>query len=285
MKIARIDSGGTGMFVFGTSSEIGWVSAEVLGLHLRCLGEVVEHLPVIRERIASSEADHDDTVRLLAPVVRPGKILAVGLNYLQHIEEVGKPKPDVPMIFAKYPSAVTGPTAVIELDRDNTAELDYECELAVVIGAPARRVSADRALEHVLGYCVANDVSARDIQRREPQISRSKGLDTFCPIGPWITTADEVRDPHKLRIGTTVNGETRQDSSTEDMLFDVPFLVSYLSQTTTLHPGDVILTGTPSGVGSGMKPPTFLQEDDVVRCAIEGLGQLENRVVAPSAAR
>ena len=223
--------------------------------------------------------------RLTAPVQRPGKILAVGLNYLGHIAEVGKPRPELPMIFAKYSSAVTGPTDPIELDPTVTAELDYETELAVVIGRPARRVDEDRALEHVLGYCVADDVSARDLQRSETQVSRSKGQDTFCPLGPWITTADAVGDPHNLRIRTTVNGATRQDSTTSDLLFGVAFLVAHLSRTMTLETGDVILTGTPSGVGSGMRPPTYLSEGDVVHSEIEGLGSLENTVAVPAVAR
>jgi 2-keto-4-pentenoate hydratase/2-oxohepta-3-ene-1,7-dioic acid hydratase in catechol pathway len=285
MRIARIDNSGRAELAFAQDGQSGWVTAGVLGLDLRTLDDVVDRLSDIRERVRRTEPDRDDRVRLLAPVDRPGKILAVGLNYLKHIEEVGKAKPSVPMIFAKYPSAVTGPYDVIELNPDVTAEVDYECELAVVIGAPARRVDAERALDHVLGYCVANDVSARDMQRGEPQISRSKSLDTFCPIGPWITTADDVADPHRLDIQTTVNAETRQDSNTEDMLFGVPFLIAYLSQTMTLHTGDVILTGTPPGVGSGMKPPTYLQENDLVRCRIETLGHLENRLVLPEVTR
>ncbi|MET8352486.1 fumarylacetoacetate hydrolase family protein [Micromonospora sp. NPDC005206] len=285
MRIARIDDADRAQFAFADGRHSGWVTAGALGVDVRTLDDVVDRLSVIRERMSLTEADRDDRVNLLAPVERPGKILAVGLNYLKHIEEVGKAKPTAPMIFAKYSSAIAGPYGVIELNPDITAEVDYECELAVVIGAPARRIDPERALNHVLGYCVANDVSARDVQRSEPQISRSKSLDTFCPIGPWITTADEVADPHRLGIRTRVNGAIRQDSTTEDMLFDVPFLIAYLSQTMTLQPGDMILTGTPPGVGSGMKPPSYLQENDVVRCEIDTLGYIENTLVTPVVTR
>lgn len=286
MRIAR-SAGGDYLFRNSTQAphEDGWVSATSVGIAARDLTELLPQLPGLAETVAA--AQHDVLApRLGAPVGRPGKILAVGLNYLRHIEEVGKPRPDSPMIFAKYPSTVTGPAEPVELDPAVTSELDYEVELAVVIGAPARRVEAADALVHVLGYCVANDVSARDVQRSESQVSRSKGQDTFCPIGPWITTADEVPDPHQLRITTTVNGQVRQDSTTADLLFDVPHLIAYLSRTMTLETGDVILTGTPSGVGSGLRPPAYLEEGDVVRCSIERLGHLKNRVVVvPAGAR
>jgi 2-keto-4-pentenoate hydratase/2-oxohepta-3-ene-1,7-dioic acid hydratase in catechol pathway len=282
MRIAR-QEGGALLLGEGPDHQ-AWVSARSLGSNAGDLVDLLPDLPHLGAALPGASPDVRSP-RLVAPVRRPGKILAVGLNYLRHIAEVGKPRPDWPMIFVKYSSAVTGPTDPIELDPAVTAELDYETELAVVIGRPARRVAEDRALEHVLGYCVADDVSARDLQRSETQVSRSKGLDTFCPLGPWITTADEVPDPQDLRIRTTVNGEIRQDSTTADLLFGVAFLVAYLSRTTTLETGDVILTGTPSGVGSGMRPPTYLREGDVVRSEIQGLGGLENAVVVPEVAR
>jgi 2-keto-4-pentenoate hydratase/2-oxohepta-3-ene-1,7-dioic acid hydratase in catechol pathway len=281
VRIARLDEPAGSTFGFGSQARQGWVTAGALGLELATLADVVDRLGDIGDRMAGTPSDRDDSAALAAPVGRPGKVMAVGLNYLKHIEEVGKPPPSEPMIFAKYPSAVTGPVGDIELCPDVTAEVDYECELAVVIGQRTRRVEPESALDSVLGYCVANDVSARDVQRREPQISRSKSLDTFCPIGPWITTSDDVADPHDLRVRTLVNGVTRQDSTTADLLFGIPFLISYLSRTMTLEPGDVILTGTPSGVGSGMRPPVYLNEGDVVRCEISSLGHLENRVVTP----
>lgn len=284
MRIARTTAGG---YAFALPGREGWVSAAAAGVTARNLDELLTDLPATAERVTDLSPDLPDLAGrdLAAPVRRPGKILAVGLNYLQHIAEVGKPRPTSPMIFAKYPSAVTGPTDPIELNPELTAEVDYEVELAVVIGRRARNVRAEHALEHVLGYCVANDVSARDLQRQEAQISRSKGLDTFCPLGPWITTSDEVGDPHALRLTTTVNGESRQDSTTGDLLFGVDQLIAHLSRTSSLEPGDVILTGTPSGVGSGLTPPRYLQEGDVVVCEVQNLGRLENHVVAPGGTR
>lgn len=277
MRIARID----GDFAFAGMAGDGWVSAASLGVHAATVAELVPQLDGVAERLAAAPADLPHDAPLQAPVGRPGKILAVGLNYLKHIDELGRDRPERPMIFAKYPSAVVGPQDPIVHNREITSQLDYEVELAVVIGTPARNVSEEDAARHVLGYCVANDVSARDVQRSESQISRSKSLDTFCPIGPWITTADDVSNPEDLAIGTTVNGETRQSSTTGDLLFSITMLVSYLSRTTTLEAGDVILTGTPGGVGSGMKPPTYLNEGDVVCCEIATLGRLTNVVTAP----
>jgi 2-keto-4-pentenoate hydratase/2-oxohepta-3-ene-1,7-dioic acid hydratase in catechol pathway len=285
MRIAR--AAGGGLLLGHGPDHDAWVSPASIGVIATRPADLLPLLPeLIGHHGAVASATPDVLApELAAPLERPGKILAVGLNYLGHIAEVGKPRPKLPMIFAKYASAVTGPTGCIELDPTVTAELDYETELAVVIGHPARRVPEASALEHVLGYCVANDVSARDLQRAETQVSRSKGQDTFCPLGPWITTTDEVADPHHLRIRTTVNGAIRQDSSTSDLLFGVAFLVAHLSRTMTLETGDVILTGTPSGVGSGMCPPTYLSEGDTVRSEIEGLGSLENTVVIPAVAR
>lgn len=277
MRIGRL---GTGL-VFGSVERAGWTSSTALGLAADCrIGDLVPQLPRLGERLAQTAPDVDADTALRAPIGRPGKILAVGLNYLEHIAEVGKPRPEVPMVFAKYPSSVTGPRDWIILNPAVTSEVDYETELAVVIGSPARAVSRRDALRHVFGYCVANDVSARDIQRRESQISRSKSLDSFCPIGPWVTTADDVPHPDQLTVRTTVNGEVRQSSTTADMLFGVAFLIEYLSRTATLEPGDILLTGTPSGVGARMTPPTYLQAGDVVCCEISGLGRLENRVSA-----
>lgn len=282
MRIARTATGG---YAFGLSDRDGWVSGAAVGVITHDLEDLVADLSAIAARVAAVVPGLPDLsgAALAAPVRRPGKILAVGLNYLQHIAEVGKAPPTSPMIFAKYPSAVTGPHDPIELNPAVTSEVDYEAELAVVIGRRARNVNTAQALERVLGYCVANDVSARDVQREESQVSRSKGLDTFCPLGPWITTTEDVADPHALWIRTTVNGEIRQDSTTADLLFSVPALIAHLSRTTTLEPGDVILTGTPSGVGSGMTPPTYLKEQDVVTCEIEKLGRIQNRVVTSTA--
>jgi 2-keto-4-pentenoate hydratase/2-oxohepta-3-ene-1,7-dioic acid hydratase in catechol pathway len=216
---------------------------------------------------------------LLAPY-RPPTLLGVGLNYRAHAAETGKALPRQPLLFAKLPGAVAPPFG--EIARPHyTSELDYEGELAVVIGREARDVGAADALAHVFGYTVMNDVSARDRQREEPQWIRAKGGDGFAPFGPWVVTADEVADPQDLRIRTWVNGELRQDGSTEDMVFSVAELVSWCSRQFTLRPGDMITTGTPAGVGAGYDPPRFLAPGDVVRVEIEGIGRLEHRVVRP----
>jgi 2-keto-4-pentenoate hydratase/2-oxohepta-3-ene-1,7-dioic acid hydratase in catechol pathway len=215
---------------------------------------------------------------LLAPVV-PGKIVAIGLNYLDHIRESGVEPPKSPLVFAKFPSSVIGPTDPIRLPRELTQRVDWEVELAVVIGTRARRVSAEDALSHVLGYTVANDVSARDLQVSDGQWVRAKSLDTFCPLGPVVVTADEIPDPQALHLTTRVNGEVMQDATTDLMLFDVATLISFCSQAFTLEPGDVLLTGTPWGCGEFMDPKRSLAPGDVVECAIEGIGTLRNPVV------
>ena len=206
-------------------------------------------------------------VTLLAPVPRPRAILGIGLNYRAHAAEQGKEPPEYPIVFTKLPFASTPPGGPIRCPAV-VRRLDYEVELAVVMGAGGE----------VAGYAVANDVSARDLQGREPQWTRAKGADTFCPWGPWITTADELGDPHDLQLRTWVNGELRQDSRTSDLVFKVPELISFISETCTLEPGDLILTGTPSGVGMAMDPPQFLASGDVIRMEVERLGTIEHAV-------
>ncbi|HSJ74329.1 MAG TPA: fumarylacetoacetate hydrolase family protein [Miltoncostaeaceae bacterium] len=215
-----------------------------------------------------------DGLELLAPLA-PGKLIGVGLNYRDHAAETGAALPSEPLLFAKLPSSVTGPAGPV-VRPGYTEELDYEGELAVVIGSRARDVPRERALSHVFGYAVMNDVTARDRQRAEPQWLRAKGGDTFAPFGPWVTTADEVPDPQVLSIRTTVNGDLRQDGSTADMVFAVDALVAWCSGSFTLEPGDVITTGTPAGVG--VARGSFLAPGDRVRVEIEGLGALENTV-------
>jgi 2-keto-4-pentenoate hydratase/2-oxohepta-3-ene-1,7-dioic acid hydratase in catechol pathway len=216
--------------------------------------------------------------RLHAPVVRPPKFLAVGLNYSDHVAEAGLQTPLVPTIFNKQSTCVVGHRDPIERPRV-ARELDYEGELAFVIGRRCRHVSRERADEVIAGFLVANDVSVRDRQTATPTITLAKSADTHGPLGPWITSRDEVADPHALRIRTWVNGELRQDSSTSELVFDCRALVAHLSAVFTLEPGDVVATGTPSGVGWFMDPPRFLEAGDVVRVEIEGLGVLENPVV------
>jgi 5-carboxymethyl-2-hydroxymuconate isomerase len=215
-------------------------------------------------------------VELLAPL-RPGKLLGIGLNYRDHAAETGAALPAEPLVFAKLPSSVTGPGGPV-VHPAYTEELDYEGELAVVIGRRAVRVPAEQALGHVFGYAAMNDVTGRDRQRAEPQWVRAKGGDTFAPFGPWVTTADEVPDPQSLRIRTWVNGEPRQDGSTADMVFSVAELIAWCSASFTLEPGDVITTGTPAGVGVARRPPAFLRPGDRVRVEVEGLGALDHEV-------
>ena len=197
-----------------------------------------------------------DGLHLLAPVPRPGKVVAIGRNYRAHADEEGVEPPDAPLIFAKWPSSVVGPGAEIRWDPALTAQVDYEAELAVVIGRRARRVTVDGALDHVLGYTCLNDVSARDLQFGDGQWTRGKSLDTFCPMGPALVTADEIGDPQNLSICCTVDGDRVQDANTSQMYFGVAAIISYCSQAFRLEPGDVIATGTPGGVGIFRDPPS-----------------------------
>ena len=221
--------------------------------------------------------------KLLSPIA-PTNIIGIGLNYRRHAEEMGRPLPQFPMIFVKTTNTVQNPGEPIVLPRSQNAshEVDYECELAVVIGRPAKNVPRERALDHVLGYTIANDVSARDWQFKwgGGQFCQGKGFDTFCPLGPVLVTADEIPDPGALAIRTRVNGELRQESTTADLIFDVPTLIAFLSASKTLVPGTIILTGTPSGVGAAFTPPRFLQPGDTVTIEIDGIGALTNPVVA-----
>lgn len=209
----------------------------------------------------------------LAPVPRPGKIICIGLNYRDHAIETGKAIPTEPVMFAKFANSVVGDGARVAIP-ELTSEADWEAELGVVIGARASRVAPAQALEHVAGYVCMNDLSARDLQRRGGQWTRGKAIDGFLPMGPMLVTADEVPDPQALSIRCLVNGQVVQDSSTSQMVFGVAELISTISQTLTLEPGDCIATGTPPGVGMAMKPPRFLRESDVVTVEIEGLGAL-----------
>lgn len=217
-----------------------------------------------------------EELQILPPLI-PGKILAIGRNYAEHARELDNEVPSEPLVFAVMPSAVIGDGAVIEWEADLTAQVDWEGELAVIIGKTARRVSEADALDYVFGYTIANDVSARDLQTRDKQWARAKGLDTFCPLGPVVVTRDAIPDPQNLRIVTTVDGVEKQNGNTADMIFSVRFLIAHLSRAFTLNPGDVILTGTPSGVGKAQNPPEFLGEGSVVSVEIEGIGKLTNR--------
>lgn len=213
---------------------------------------------------------------LLAPVPRPGKVVAIGRNYREHADEEGVEPPSAPLVFSKWPSSVVGPGADIRWDPDLTGQVDYEAELGVVIGRAARHVAEADALAHVLGYTCINDVSARDLQFGDGQWVRGKSLDTFCPMGPVLVTANEVGDPQDLGISCRVGDEVLQDARTSQMYFSVAEIVSFLSRSFTLEPGDVIATGTPGGVGAFRDPPRFLGDGDVVTVEIERIGRLEN---------
>ncbi len=229
--------------------------------------------PVL-ERLSNGDrtpADGEDwaleEVTLLAPVPEPRAIYGIGLNYAAHAAETGAQRPDAPIVFSMVPTSSAPPGAPVRCP-EVVHRLDYEGELVAVMGAGG----------DIGGYAVGDDVSGRDLQRRESQWARAKGADGFCPWGPWITTVDEVADPHALRLQTWVNGELRQDASTADMLFRVDELVAFLAETCTLRPGDLIFTGTPEGVGMALDPPRFLSSADVVRIEIDGLGAIEHPV-------
>ncbi|ROR32798.1 fumarylacetoacetate hydrolase family protein [Inmirania thermothiophila] len=244
-----------------------------------------------RARVLAGEApwaleptgEEAEVARVLAPLA-PVNIFGIGLNYRDHAAETGMPAPENPVLFMKPTTTVIGPGDAILLPAacEHGPEVDYEVELAVVIGRAARDVPAERALEHVLGYTVANDVSARRWQKHggAGQWVRGKSFDTFCPLGPVLVTADELGDPQRLRLRTVRNGETLQDGSTADMIFGVRELVAFLSRDTTLLPGTVILTGTPAGVGFTRTPPIFLAPGDEITVEVEGIGALSNPVVA-----
>jgi len=218
-------------------------------------------------------------LKLLAPVARPGSMICLGLNYADHAAEQGLAPPEKPLLFAKLSTSVIGPDDAIVLPKVSE-QVDYEVELAVVIGKRAKFVSESEAYDYVAGYTICNDVSARDLQFSDGQWMRGKSCDTFAPLGPYLVTKDDVPDPHALRISLTLNGETMQDSTTGQMIFKVPYIVSYISQAITLEPGDIISTGTPPGVGVFRKPPVFLKPGDKIEATVERIGTLRNHVVA-----
>ncbi len=274
----------------GAAPRIAVVAADRvhdIGKHLpsapSTIAEILAQFDALRaglEALTKQPADHAlAEVKLHAPIPRPGKIIALGLNYRDHALEANMALPEIQTWFAKMPTTVNGPYDGIELPRVS-AKLDYEAELAFVIGKRGRHITREQAPSVIGGYCVANDVSVRDWQLRTSQFIVGKSFDTHCPFGPWIVTPDEVGDPQALAIRATVNGETRQDSNTREMVFDVYAMIEHISQAMTLEPGDLVLTGTPAGVGAVSKPPRYLKEGDVVRIEIERIGHIENRVVA-----
>jgi 2-keto-4-pentenoate hydratase/2-oxohepta-3-ene-1,7-dioic acid hydratase in catechol pathway len=237
-------------------------------------------------RSVATHGFHD--VRWHAPIPRPPKnIVCLGLNYASHIRETTSPDramktPEVPVFFTKAPTSVTGPFDPIPWDRSATAQIDYEAELGVVVGIGGKNIPRASALTHIFGYTIVNDVSARDLQFSHKQWFKGKSLDGFCPMGPVVVTADEFGDPQAKRIALRLNGETRQDATTGDMLFPIATIVEQLSRGMTLEAGDLIATGTPEGVGLGRTPPDYLKEGDVIETEIEGIGTLRNRVECPT---
>jgi 2-keto-4-pentenoate hydratase/2-oxohepta-3-ene-1,7-dioic acid hydratase in catechol pathway len=255
---------------FRTSDGSSPLAGEVRGDRIVTFagGSVLDRLASDDRTPAAGEEHALADVTLLAPVPRPRAIFGIGLNYAAHAAEQGQDLPEQPMVFMKLPSSSVAPGGPVEVPAAAGRRLDYEAELVVVLGAGGQ----------IAGFAVANDLSARDLQGREPQWTRAKGFDASCPWGPWITTADEVTNPEDLRIGSRVNGEVRQDSTTADLIFGPQALVDFIAQTCTLEPGDIILTGTPKGVGMAMDPPQFLASGDVVRIEIEELGAIEHVV-------
>ena len=246
-------------------------------------GEAADPLAGMRHARDAAEVERRplSQVRLLAPLPRPGKVVAIGLNYADHATEAASKitAPPVPPVFAKFPSAIIGPGEPITYDPALAKEVDYEAELAVLIGRPARGVPAADALSYVFGYTCLNDVSARDLQFSDGQWTRGKSLDTFCPIGPWVVTADELPDPQRLAIRCWVSGDLLQDGTTADMFYGVAELIAHLSQAFTLEPGDIVATGTPPGVGYFRDPKRLLTDGDEVVVWVEGIGALRNPVV------
>jgi 2-keto-4-pentenoate hydratase/2-oxohepta-3-ene-1,7-dioic acid hydratase in catechol pathway len=218
-------------------------------------------------------------VIIRSPISNPTKVIGIGLNYADHCREQNIPLPETVLLFAKFPSSIIGPEESITWDADVSQAVDYEAELAVVMGREAFRVDPEHALETIAGYTIANDISARDVQFADRQWVRGKSFDTFCPLGPYLATPDEIKDPDNLAIKTRLNGELVQDSNTNEMVFKIPEIISFISRSITLVPGDVICTGTPDGVGYFRDPKLLLKPGDIVEVEIDGLGILRNPVI------
>lgn len=222
-----------------------------------------------------------EKVKLHAPIPRPPKVICIGLNYRDHAIESNMPIPTIPVVFNKFPNTVIAPGENVVIPS-NTEKPDFEAELAFVMGKSPRHLSKDQALKHVFGYTIVNDVSARDFQLQTSQWLVGKTFPTFCPMGPWIVTADQIPDPHNLRIGLRIDGETVQDSNTKELIFGIPELIEHLSSIIDFEPGDIVSTGTPPGVGMGRKPPRWLKAGETMTVFIEGIGELTNPCVAES---
>jgi len=274
MRIARVDVEGTARFGVVVGDAVRLLDPALTPEILFTLGAD----QLLEQNNRSTVEVPIDEVALLAPTPAPSKIVCVGLNYRDHANESGQAPPEQPLLFSKPPSAIVGPGVAVRLPGDLTHEVDWEAELAVVVGGELDGENAADCLERVFGYTAANDVTARDLQFSDGQWFRGKGLNTFCPVGPHIVTADEFGDPQRKKVRAFVNGTCMQDSPTSDMIFPIGFLLSWISRQIRLYPGDLLLTGTPPGVGAFRTPPVFLRAGDVVEVDVEGVGILRSPV-------
>jgi 2-keto-4-pentenoate hydratase/2-oxohepta-3-ene-1,7-dioic acid hydratase in catechol pathway len=272
-----------GVVVDGKVINLPEASGGRLPNDMRSFIEQGESALKLAQEIAGKGGAHGvpvESVKLLAPISNPSKLIAIGLNYMDHVRETGAKVPQLAIMFTKYTTSIVGTGDEVRWDPALTAKVDYEAELAVVIGKRASKVKEENAFDYILGYMNCNDVSARDLQNEKgDQWIMGKSLDTFGPLGPYLVTKDEVPEPNNLSIKCMLNGKAMQDSNTREMIFKIPYLISYLSRGLTLLPGDVITTGTPDGVGAARKPPVFLKHGDVMTVEVEGLGQLTNKCV------
>jgi 2-keto-4-pentenoate hydratase/2-oxohepta-3-ene-1,7-dioic acid hydratase in catechol pathway len=263
MKWVKIDQAGQEVY--------GYIEEETIQLTNQDWDDILSG-----KQLKPNHSVHLDSVSLLNPITRPGKIVCVGLNYMDHCRETNTTPPERPLLFTKFTTSMIGPGEEIIWQNDLTKAVDFEAELGVIIGRTCRQVSPEDAIAYVAGYTAANDVSARDIQLGDGQWVRGKSLDTFCPLGPVFVSRDEIPNPQNLTIRSMLNGEVMQDSNTNEMIFPVASIISFCSQAFTLEPGDLILTGTPHGVGLGRDPKIYMQDGDVIVVEIEGIGRLEN---------
>jgi 2,4-diketo-3-deoxy-L-fuconate hydrolase len=278
-----------GVLVDGKVLNLAEASGGRLPNDMRSFLELGALATELAQEIASAGNTEDGVplgdVKLLAPISNPSKVVAIGLNYMDHVRETGAKVPELAIMFTKYTSSIIGPGDDIRWDPNLTQKVDFEAELAVVIGKRASKVKEEDAFDYIFGYMNCHDVSARDLQTEKgDQWIMGKSLDTFCPLGPYLVTKDEIPDPNNLSIKCIVNGKALQDSNTREMIFKIPYLIAYLSRAITLLPGDVITTGTPDGVGMARKPQVLLKNGDVVTVEVEGLGQLTNSCVEEVAA-
>ncbi|PLC48638.1 hydrolase [Pollutimonas subterranea] len=286
MKFATLDNQGkTQVCIVNTEKNLFWPVSELVSGFDGDMNQLVHAYENIKDKLSTDSGGYDlSKAKALAPIERPRRnIFCVGRNYHAHANELAtsvfkdndKNPQSWPIVFTKVPECVVAHLDIVELPGEVSQQIDYEAELAIIIGKGGKNISRDEAMGHVFGYTIVNDVTARDVQIRHQQWDLGKSFDTFCPMGPWIATADEL-DGSKTRVRCWVNGELRQDGATPDLIFDLPTLIETCSRGITLYPGDIIATGTPAGVGMGMKPAQYLKTGDVVRIEVDGIGVLEN---------